>query len=467
MSACTFDPPGAVTLDAQAPEGGVLDGGIEGGVDMGLPPQDAGASRDARVDAGGQTADGGQLDAGVIDGGAPDTAVPDSGVPDTAVPDSGPPDTGALDGGVVPDAGVTLCGDGRIEGAEQCDDGNLTANDGCTACVPDNNWVCVLAPSRCTPLSLVQYVDRNEPNCDDGDEEGAVTGGNPASPVWCSIDLALQETPAPQLVIVQPGNYRGTLFVELTTEVLIYAPQNATLASDSGPALQVRRGGQAIVSGFTIRGTSSGGGVRIESNGSALTLWDNIIGPSNARGVDLKNGATVVMARNTVHDNTAGGVYLDSSDGYTVENNLIVSNGSNSTDFGGVRIKKTANAARLVNNTIADNTSGTEPAGVRCEVSANLINDVVWNNAGMGTTGISTACQAQHCLLQAIAPGAGNLAADPQFVGAQYLLGPNSPARDAADPAGVRPIGPAPIDDFSRNPRPLGLFVDMGAHETP
>lgn len=42
-----------------------------------------------------------------------------------------------------------MCGDGLVEGAELCDDGNVTDGDGCTACNPDPGYACVGAPSTC------------------------------------------------------------------------------------------------------------------------------------------------------------------------------------------------------------------------------------------------------------------------------------------------------------------------------
>ena len=46
----------------------------------------------------------------------------------------------------------TICGDGIIAGAEQCDDGDTTAGDGCNAsCSIESGWTCSGQPSQCTP----------------------------------------------------------------------------------------------------------------------------------------------------------------------------------------------------------------------------------------------------------------------------------------------------------------------------
>jgi len=43
-----------------------------------------------------------------------------------------------------------VCGDGALEGAEACDDGNTNANDGCSStCVVESGWLCDGAPSTC------------------------------------------------------------------------------------------------------------------------------------------------------------------------------------------------------------------------------------------------------------------------------------------------------------------------------
>ena len=48
------------------------------------------------------------------------------------------------------------CGDGFIEGAEQCDDGGITPGDGCNAdCQIEPGWTCEGAPSVCTEVAAV------------------------------------------------------------------------------------------------------------------------------------------------------------------------------------------------------------------------------------------------------------------------------------------------------------------------
>ncbi|MFK7991033.1 MAG: DUF4215 domain-containing protein [Sandaracinaceae bacterium] len=61
-----------------------------------------------------------------------------------------------------------VCGDGVIEGAETCDDGNAAAGDGCSAgCTEEPGYGCVGAPSVCTPVCGDSQIISPE-TCDDG-----------------------------------------------------------------------------------------------------------------------------------------------------------------------------------------------------------------------------------------------------------------------------------------------------------
>ena len=56
--------------------------------------------------------------------------------------------------------GVWGCGNGILEPAEDCDDGNLSAGDGCDpTCHVEECWSCSGAPSHCTPLADTTACD--------------------------------------------------------------------------------------------------------------------------------------------------------------------------------------------------------------------------------------------------------------------------------------------------------------------
>lgn len=55
---------------------------------------------------------------------------------------------------VVPEPPQPVCGDGVIEGTEQCDDGDSQGGDGCSAiCQVESGWTCVGEPSVCSEIS--------------------------------------------------------------------------------------------------------------------------------------------------------------------------------------------------------------------------------------------------------------------------------------------------------------------------
>lgn len=65
--------------------------------------------------------------------------------------------------------GVFACGDGAIEGGEQCDDGNTAPNDGCSlGCAVDNGWACTGEPSACQAERCGDGVAVDDESCDDG-----------------------------------------------------------------------------------------------------------------------------------------------------------------------------------------------------------------------------------------------------------------------------------------------------------
>ncbi len=69
-----------------------------------------------------------------------------------------------------------FCGDGIIQpDHEQCDDGNDVANDGCTQCIIDENWICKTenGKSTCTEIECGNRVlnAANGETCDDGNRK--------------------------------------------------------------------------------------------------------------------------------------------------------------------------------------------------------------------------------------------------------------------------------------------------------
>lgn len=82
--------------------------------------------------------------------------------------DAGLADSGRTDAGVPEDSGPS-CGDGRLGGAEQCDDGNVAPGDGCSeSCAVEPGFACTGAPSTCSALCGDGLIVGDE-GCDDDD----------------------------------------------------------------------------------------------------------------------------------------------------------------------------------------------------------------------------------------------------------------------------------------------------------
>ena len=62
---------------------------------------------------------------------------------------------------------VTVCGDSLIKGGETCDDGNTSANDGCSSlCAVESGWTCNGGPSVCQKCG--DGIKEGTEACDDG-----------------------------------------------------------------------------------------------------------------------------------------------------------------------------------------------------------------------------------------------------------------------------------------------------------
>lgn len=95
----------------------------------------------------------------------------DTGVGDG---DAGPPDSGTggmMDGSTPPDGTVAMrCGNGMLEGSEECDDGNRTANDGCASdCTLECGDGTVTGAELCDTAIAAGDPGACPADCDDGD----------------------------------------------------------------------------------------------------------------------------------------------------------------------------------------------------------------------------------------------------------------------------------------------------------
>lgn len=91
-----------------------------------------------------------------------------------------------------------FCGDGVIEGAEVCDDGNIFSDDGCSStCEVEAGWNCLVGePTVCTPMCGDGTI-ADEEECDDGNTQGD------DGCVACRVETGWECSGAPS-VCVQP-----------------------------------------------------------------------------------------------------------------------------------------------------------------------------------------------------------------------------------------------------------------------
>jgi fibro-slime domain-containing protein len=122
-----------------AAAGGSIDSAEMGG--EGGPVVDAGAAADGTVETVGWTSSG---DAAV----SPDLATTLDLPPTVEVTDA------AMEAPPTPDAPIVIdeCGNGKIEGSEVYDDGNIKSGDGCSSmCTIETGYVCPFANAPCVP----------------------------------------------------------------------------------------------------------------------------------------------------------------------------------------------------------------------------------------------------------------------------------------------------------------------------
>lgn len=92
------------------------------------------------------------------------------------------------DGFTFDDVGLSLvaCGDGVIEGTEECDDGDTDAGDGCDAtCAEEAGWTCNGEPSTCDTVCGDGVVAGDE-GCDDGN-----TAGGDGCDEMCAVEMGM------------------------------------------------------------------------------------------------------------------------------------------------------------------------------------------------------------------------------------------------------------------------------------
>ena len=142
-------------------------------------------------------------------------------------------------------------------------------------------------------------------------------------------------------------------------------------------------------------------------------------------------------------------------DAATIENNVIVQNGSAAATVGGIEL--TAAGATIRHNTVADNVGD----GVRCVGASTVFGSILFANSGAeldgACTGSSSAFEGGAGTNVDLTPAGPN--GGPDFVGGDdYHLQSTSPCID-------RIASSTTTRDFDGDPRPTGASVDIGADE--
>ena len=407
-----------------------IDASVEAGIDVGHPV-DVGfdAGRDAGVDAHSD-------DAGDVDG-------LDAEPAEAAV-----------------DSGVATCGDGVVDVNEACDDGGRAISDGCSdLCQIEPGYLCAGTRSICRMIASTALVDHAAAHC-------PASGDGSTRRPFCTIEEGLLSHRA--TVLVMPGTYNEALIVDSGTTEL-HAAGAVELDGDMQIALTIGGGATVEVHSFTIRSRVTA--VLIHNRNTIARLFDNYIGPSLNFGVDVKNNTDVTFERNRIEQCLGGGIKLDTAVAYRAVNNVVVRNGTDTSEFGGFYVKRIAAQATLTNNTIVGNTSSPmQAAGVRCNHrTVAVINSIIWANlSGTVPSTTDSNCATTYC---DVGPTPSQPAHATDFTMApdfrlddSYRLNSSSPCRDRGDPAGIEPNGPAPPRDFDHQLR-NDARVDVGADE--
>jgi hypothetical protein len=220
------------------------------------------------------------------------------------------------------------------------------------------------------------------------------------------------------------------------------------------------RSGSATVTDCTFSGNSAGGGGGGLCGGSVVTnctFSEN--GAEVAGGID--NAGVVTNCTFNSNNAIQGGGGIGRAG--AVANCVFVNNFS-LFGAGGIRSDGVVVNCAFLNNDSLD-VGAVEGAGT-------VTNCIVWwDKAPMARVQIGGSCVVTYSDVKGGFPGAGNLDADPLFVGSEDLhLSTGSPCIDAGTNT---PPGGLPATDLDGNPRSLdgngdgAAVADMGAYEAP
>lgn len=345
---------------------------------------------------------------------------------------------------------VTTCGDGRVDPAEDCDDGDAREGDGCApTCTIDPGFVCIGQPSEC-------FVESRTAVVDDGARcPGQGTGASP----FCALSSGVA-APWAFTVAVAAGVYGERVVVDRDLEIVGAA--GARLAVGAVPAVRIEEG-SVTIRGFEIAGdTGIGGGIEATGPDTMVEIIGNDIGPGSSVGIRIGSGAFARIEKNRIHEHAGGGLELDTDIGFIVRNNIVIDNGTASSELGGVRIGRGPPNSVFSNNTVVMSRSATSStAGIECVPEAAVTNSILWDQAAVPACAITFSDVGP--ITSTVAIGEGVFSAPPLLTDDGHLKS-GSPCVDAGDPRSIAE-GVAPIEDIDGESRPKGGAIDVGADE--
>lgn len=311
---------------------------------------------------------------------------------------------------------------------------------GCAADAECVSEVCDRDGGACFDEANVIYMSPG------GQAAGTCTREAPCDSFARAID---QVTEGRNVIKAAPGTYEGQVVIEgirvtiLAEGATVQPPPNETVVS-------VVNDGDATIEGLTVTG-ALGGGTTI-----AVTCSDS----------------RLQLRRSSVIGNTGGGGISITACEFSLVNNVIANNGNAGSAFGGVLISQIAAGGlqEFSFNSVIGNVGATNAVtGVECTsvlVPLTFSNNIVFGNqvsgSGVQVGGDSDCSWTYSDIGPQTVAGTGNINQDPTFVDAEkrdFHLRPESPARDAADPAATL------TRDIDGDARPAGKRSDMGADE--
>lgn len=369
-----------------------------------------------------------------------------------------------------------------IAGATVCD----TATSMCVQCTADKPAACAGATPVCGGDDACQACTAHTqcatsaclPDGSCGDDTNVAY----VDPAGSDNDTCTKATPckvvAKALATKRPfikfhGITDEAVIIELGRSVTFLADPSAQLTRGvGGPIVTVRDDNTSLkVYDLSISNgpnNVNGAGIVLQAGGTASVSLVRATVSNNPGGGIVASGGALTVSRSTVNGNRGGGIAVAGNGvSFDITNTFIYRNGDGSeSTFGGLNLGvAVAGTNRLAFNTIVDNQSSINSAGVICAVPTLLApNNIVARNAVAGSTTATAAqvsangCQYPTSKIQSDAAGL-------TFVDSEapapfnYHLAAGSSAIDQAT---------TPVDvavDIDGDVRPQGAQKDIGADE--